>query len=416
MFLTEPWYDLRFGPLQHLWGERQLPPIPSWWCFTCELARTPIGELFEDTPATVSGVALDRETAQARVCGEALERYAGLTSEFEHTTHLPVAESSVLGMTRCASFERCPATFTSTWLEENPETQISHVRCRKFSDEQPIWIPVTSVLISHKRFAAQEPIVTEATSTGMAFDLTLTGALMKGLCEVIERDSAMISWWCRRGAKRLGQLDQQAALLRQLDQLGRSNLVPYCFDISQDLQIPTVACLLRAETFPYWTVGSACNPDPLKAIQKAIDEAISVQIMLDRQGDINTILDRKRDHDSTVSLYPDNAYQRGKYYGLISGYSPFQYLFNSPVVSVDRWLDQDWICNLDSLVSELVSRDLNPVWVDLTTEDIKSLGYVVKSIVPGMVPLTQSEYAWKDTPRLEHFRRGSWNRLPHPFA
>ena len=405
MFLTDEWHDVRFGPLQNLWGERVLPPSPPWWCFTCELSRTPVGEMFGSVLATVSGVALDRHIALARVCGESLERYCGMTFYDEAGWEISIGNSGFIDkLARCQPSDLSPDPFTAQWLGDNPAVPIRHVCARSFADEQGVWVPDT--LVSLAPPPPREMILSEITSSGMAFGRTLVDALWAGLRELIERDSAMISWWCRCPAKRLVRLECQPRLSRYVEQLSRCQITPYLFDISHDIQIPTVACLLRSERYPFWTVGSACHGDPIQACLKSVDEAISVRIMLDRE------------HIPHIPLQvqPQNALERGIFYGLEASDTPFQFLFNSPVTSVELWSRQEWLRSLNDLIRCLVEElGYTPVWKDLTTGDVTSLGYVIRALVPELVPMSQ-EFKWLDTPRLEKFRSQDWNPYPHPFA
>lgn len=318
---------------------------------------------------------------------------------------IPLGESFYIDrLPRCYPTEITPGSFTRDWLADHHDLLIRHVCARSFADEQRVWIPESVIPLAQP--PDPTPLLAEITSSGLAFGRTLMDALWGGLRELIERDSAMISWWCRCPAKCLVQLERQPRLGRYVEQLSRRQITPYLFDISQDIPIPTVICLLRSERYPYWTVGSACHSDPIQACLKSIDEAVSVRLMLDREPNASL----------PCGSEPANALERGLFYGLEASDRPFAYLFNSPIAPVELWSRQAWIKDISELVSYLAT-DLGytPLWKDLTTAEVTSTGFVIRAIVPELIPLSQ-EFKWLDTPRLDKFRSQEWNPYPHPFA
>ena len=74
---------------------------------------------------------------------------------------------------------------------------------------------------------------------------------------------------------------------------------------------------------------------------------------------------------------------------------------------------------------EWAARALTVLWTELQCDPVQSIGYVVRVIVPEMMPLSQAHSVrWLATPRLLEYaglrkdqaRPAMFNPFPHPFA
>ncbi|NJK61419.1 MAG: hypothetical protein HC921_00850 [Synechococcaceae cyanobacterium SM2_3_1] len=409
------WSDPRFGPFQLGGGERLTSPLPPWWVYTHSLARTPIGTPFAaEEPVTAAGVALERERAELRAMGEAWERYCTLISTPAQIQPLSLAESPVLHrFPTCADQEICPDSFRACWRQEHSQEQVTHVPVQVLSSGETVWIPAQSV---HYQFAPDppEPFLTQPTSTGMAFAQNQVNAIWRGFCEVIERDTAMLNWWTAAPARKLSISGHQTLpypLSRRLYHLQDLGIQVTLVALTLDLPLMVVVAILHQEHFPHWCVGSACTSLPGEACSKAIDEAISVWVSLDRS---------QVDLQPPIS-FPTNALERAYCFAQQPTCSAFEHWLNSPEDSLSKWI-QEWrgwaqpqtIEQLRVMAEACREQGLTVVWTDLTSADVKEVGSVVRVIIPEALPLSQVDnIRWLDSDRLPKM---SLNSNPHPFA
>ncbi len=112
------------------------------------------------------------------------------------------------------------------------------------------------------------------TSNGLAAGSSLPGAVLGGLCELMERDALMIAWLNRLPAAELelaasGNLP--AALVRHYAALG---VGVRAFVLASDLPATIVLALSSEdrEDRPATIVGMGCHPSPAIALTKALFE------------------------------------------------------------------------------------------------------------------------------------------------
>jgi len=101
------WIDRRFGPIRRLTPHR----LGAFWLFTSDLARVPVGTLYQETVGVAAGVSLDRAEALRRSLGEAIERLSGyelpLPAQLRRSALAPALTSR---WARCADDEPSPAS------------------------------------------------------------------------------------------------------------------------------------------------------------------------------------------------------------------------------------------------------------------------------------------------------------------
>lgn len=409
------WSDPRFGPFQLGGGERLTSPLPPWWVYTHSLARTPIGTPFAaGEPVTASGVAWERERAERRAMGEAWERYCTLISTPDQIRLISLAESPVLHrFPTCGDQEECPDSFRAWWRQQHAQEQVTHVPVQALSSGETLWIPAQSV---HYQFSPDppEPLLTQPTSTGMAFAQSQVQAIWRGFCEVIERDTVMRNWWTTAPACKLTRSHHQPLpypLSRRLSHLQDRGIQVTLVALTLDLPLAVVVAILHQDRFPYWCVGSACTSLAGEACSKAIDEAISVWVSLDRS---------QVDPQQLISS-PMNALERACYFAQQPACSAFDPWLHSPGVALGQWI-QEWrgwaqpqtFAQLRGVAEVCRENGLTVLWTDLTSADVKDMGTVVRVIIPEALPLSQEDgIRWLDSARLP---KQSLNLNPHPLA
>ena len=89
----------------------------------------------------------------------------------------------------------------------------------------------------------------------------------------------------------------------------------------------------------------------------------------------------------------------------------------------DFWPEPSDFHALSEIAKRLESIGLHPLWADLTAEDVRPLGWVVRVVVPEMVPLSPTHATrWLGCRRLNDALGvakpsiSDFNPIPHPFA
>lgn len=414
--------DPRLGPLLRSDLIRLGMPEPPWWLCHVGLARTPPGTPFSTDWPTAAGTSIVREEAEQRGLGEALERYSGLTADIGGELLAPRDVRPLLQFPRCAADEECPNSCRSFPLD----AELTYIPVRRLADGEQVLIPAGYVHV-HFWPNSPEPVVTLPISTGLAFRQSLADALWQGLCEVVERDALMMTWWLRSSVREVtvqvaDLADAPLELTARLSALGRSDLVARFFDITTDFHVPTVFCLLFGPEYPQLTVGAACRADPVRAMCKSVDEAIAGRVYLHTQPNSDQRHNpakpprRLEDH---ILLYAD-------------GGDPAAYEFlteKSEPIHLRDFVDRDWwstparLDDVVALAKRLLGQGLTVLWTDVTAPEVSHLGRVIKVVVPEMVPLSPDHSVrWLATPRLLAAGRlknatvAAFNPYPHPFA
>jgi ribosomal protein S12 methylthiotransferase accessory factor len=414
------WVDARFGPF-HDFRLRRLPlPEPAWWCSTCQLARAPAGALFTEVPAGASGCSTSPAEAQARMLGEALERYSGFhaADRLQSAQLLPSDALGELNFPVCHADEPCLPSLRGMGLDH----PIPHFRLHHLADERPAWIPAAYVDLSF-RARPGEPVVTYPISTGLAFHTDLHEAVWSGLCEVAERDATMIMWWCRKQPTRIrcDTPGTPAQIQDRLHRLRRAGMTADILEVCTSFPAPVVVCILRAAHYPYLTFGSCCHSDPLVASLKSLDEAVMVRQRGGPAAGVPSVdgFDWVHSWGDHVRLYADRRMWRH-----------LDFLLDTRrTQSYEEFAGRGWVPAprgieaVRGAARRLQSDGLTVIWAEITAPEVRPFGHVVRVVVPQMVPLSAThQVRWLGTARLWQmagFRSAAlsdFNPYPHPFA
>jgi ribosomal protein S12 methylthiotransferase accessory factor len=367
--------------------------------------------------------------ARASAVGEALERYAAAAYDDAELVH---ASYSELAGARIRALDPASVPLYSERQYQSPGFPFPPFR----TDTRLRWVWGTS-LVSCERLLVpaclvfipfeEDARVVNAISTGLACDLSPTGAALSALYEVIERDAIMIMWLGELPAPRI-DLEATTSLGGLLDRVFRPSGVQFRVnDISNDLGIPVAFALAVDEANDGLTLnaGAAANADPERAIAKALMEAAQGRLWLRQEraeGHLDAILDRDR-----VATFDDH----------VRWFGHRRHLHHIDFLSAGAWARMDDVAGsaggdrtpadrLDEMVKLLAQKDLEVIIVDVTPTDVSDLGFtVVKALVPGLVDLNAHHLlALKGNQRLYEVpeRLGYGPRdedtlsdVPHPF-
>lgn len=421
------WFDSRFGPFASLNYERSGAPELPWWIYSCRMARSPLAGQANPDYGFVGGCSLDGSRALQGALGEAVERWSALNENFDDNLMKLVPKESGIAhlFPRCAEDEPCPESFRDL---AKVEEKVTHLPMRYLADKTEIHVPASYTSLSHW-CAKNEPEVTVRISTGLAFHTSLSAAIWSGLCEAAERDAFMLTWWTRRKVAEIvceGDTIPES-LSRRLSILGELGLVPRLFDITTDFHVPAVTAFLFGSEVPYMSVGASCAADPLTACMKALDEAVYVRPKSEHQDPERKIVsldkfDWVQSLEDHCTLYSEWEKSPAVEFLLEKDRKLLPY---SDFAQQNWWRQPDSFRGMVRLARRLEKElNLTVLWRDLTHPEFKSLGYVVKVLVPQMIPLSPDHRVrWLATPRLLHMAqqgtgksKPEFNPFPHPFV
>jgi ribosomal protein S12 methylthiotransferase accessory factor len=325
-----------------------------------------------------------------------------------------------------------PGQYSSTGFPFRPITGDSMVRwveARSLTSGATACYPAVYLFIPF-RLAAADELAGPSLSTGLAAGRSVAEACLGGLLEVAERDAFMITWLNRLVGPRLvagpeTSLGQTVARICAANPGSRMTFV----DISNDLQIPVVACVFESP----WrgrrivSVGAAARLHHTPAARKAmLEAAMGYQRLTDSletgpdwrpAPDFSDVQDFTR-HAlvyAAPELQPELAFLTS---------SPVE----RPLVEPPEPLSAG--DGLAEALARFAAAGEEAFAVRLTTNEAREAGVeVMKVIVPGAVPMNADhrfpflgpERLYTVPARLgQRARRSAASelnlRVPHPFA
>ena len=197
--------------------------------------------------------------------------------------------------------------------------------------------------------------------------------------------------------------------------LEHPNVSKYILDISTELGIPCVLVLLKPRDGRGVAIGAACRLSPIDALEKATIEAFHT---------LNWTRDMVRSRVAPATREEIREFRHVQFYLAPENFRHLAFLLDGPESStlLDQPVPQGDV--LENIISRLHEQALEAFAVDITPDDVCSLGLrVVRCVVPGLHPIycgVGSEHL--NRRRLDRF--ASWagipidtplNLQPHPF-
>jgi ribosomal protein S12 methylthiotransferase accessory factor len=368
---------------------------------------------------TANGVGFTREECLWSVMGEACERYASAIYFEDDLITASLAELGQQALNLRDFVLYAPDQYASPGFPCRPldeHTPLRWTEGRSLVDGRVLYVPAFLAWMGYRPELPGEFILPQI-STGQGAGGSLAQAILAGLNEVIERDCFSSMWllasapWQLTAASLAGQVP--VAILELLDHPGLNTRV---FDITTDLGVPCYVAVLKPATRDTVALGASANLDPVAALSKAVMEAHHTR---------NWTLDLERRQPEVASEDITDFEHHVLYYLYPANFSKLAFLsqararcFAPPTPG--RLVDE----RLEATVQALSDAGYEPVYVDTTPDDLRSIGiHTVKVLVPGLQPLHVGVGTEHRDPRrlrrvAEHWGL-SWPRAlnldPHPF-
>jgi ribosomal protein S12 methylthiotransferase accessory factor len=235
-------------------------------------------------------------------------------------------------------------------------------------------------------------------STGFAAHTDLTEALVRGICEVAERDAVALLWHHRLELPEYSPAvhshrEGSAATLEEvgylLDWCSRHWIETYLLDATTDIGLPTVYCLQVAEhdDLAHHVVGCATTRDLLTAAKKALLEAVFCRKLIASRG---------RCPESPLTFA--SPIDGGRYMAARERGGAFRFLKHrrqptsaNPAASE---LPADPAAALNRLIGIFADKGMQVIAVERTTRELADAGLAAVSVlIPDLQPLSVLPFA-----------------------
>ena len=401
---------------------------PQFFQFSADLNSHFARSDSRDFTSRASGFSVfSEEVAFLKCCGESIERYCNHV--FFKNSVKYVGSFSNISQKACNPQE--VASFSNRQRKENPSLKLDKNSVFRWTEGksllngEKVLIPSQLIYLSYPRLK-EEPIIYPSISTGAAGGGRLSAAIIRGIYEIVERDSYMIHYLNKIPSPRVDLKNINNSKIQKLLKIAkRYKLEIVSVDITTDLQIPAYASIVidRTEIGKAISVGLKANLDKIQAIIGSINEAFHTRPWMrreyeKREGKIGRI---KLDE---ISSFIDR--------GLL-------WYPKAAIKKLDFWLRNPKTLKVGGSQSELTSGEqlryliyllkkhtCDAYFVDIAVPPLKKFGYfVAKVIMPQLHPVYLNEkYCCLGGKRLyeipkklgfEVKEESELNQYPHPF-
>lgn len=378
------------------------------------------------------GAALTRERATICAIGEGVERYCAGMYDSDSLIQARVEDLGdrcidprqfVLFSHRQYSREDFPLA------RPTEDTVFRWVEGYSLTRDTDVYVPACFVYVPY-HFLSRREFVTVPISTGLACGTSREEAVLRGIYEVVERDSFSITWLNRMPMPRLSIDNHRSADLATVMERFREVGLDLCLNLATtDLQIPVVITLAldNSGAGPASVIAARADFDIEYAITRSLEETAQTRLWAKQ----------------LVRDKPDFAPKPG-FGNIVSGEDHVRLFANPDMRQHLRFLtDAPYGANPGSLepppqegvtarvarcVSILASSGYEVIAVDVTTSDVAEVGFhVVRVLIPGLQPLDM-DFNWRylggrrlyEVPMRMGFTdhvtsEEELNAVPHPF-
>lgn len=379
------------------------------------------------------GASTTREGAIAKSIGEAVERYC---AAFYDADALPLVASAKATFPCVAPAEFAlygEAQYRSPGFPWVPFTDRTPVRWTPAVDQvsgATVHVPACRVFIPYYFVAGTgDSPIDQPISTGLACHGTWADAALGAVCEVIERDAALIAWQAMMSPPqvRIETLsDANYDLVRRFEAVGDEVAL---LDITLDHGVPTFLSVLRSRRAgaPALVCAPATALDPEIAVRKSLEElahtrrycqwVITNAPRLEPDPPEYLAVHDQRSH---LNFYVDRANAHHADF-LFTGSTRREFSDLANHATGDAAID------LARVVERIAGVGHRVLLAELTTPEIAALGLaVVRAVIPGFHSLHMGfslraqggQRLWTTPQRLGHRGvtvAGGDNPAPHPY-
>ena len=283
------------------------------------------------------------------------------------------------------------------------------------------WLPAQFIYLP---FSKDKNFITANTSTGLASHTNYYKAILSGLYESIERDSFVITW--------MQELTPNKIIISTEIKSFISELFPshyewHFFDISYDLEVPTVLgfCFGESEYGKFIAVGSSTRATYADALKKVIQE-IGQAVPYFRY-----LLGQKKDwvpsdDFNMIQGFEDHSVFYIKRPDLWHIFDKWITAKETKSIDFSDFPKRNDIDEINYILNILKEKKYNVLFKDITTPDIRQLGYFsIKIFIPQLIQLAGAYPFYFsggkrlfEVPKIMGYESKDYhqlNKYPHPF-
>lgn len=222
------------------------------------------------------------ETAVSKAIGEFLERWSLATYSVKDLIpgslqSLKKKGRPVLDMNMLFGFseEQIAANPRYKW-DENSEFMFCEGT--KYSTDKKFLLPAQLVFWNYKQ-EKNEPILRESNTNGNGGMFSKEGAILSGLCEIVERDAFLIYWLNKISPPRIKiETVPNKGFQLIIKESERYGFKIHLLNTTADTGIPSFIVVIEdlKNGFPYFSMGGSCGFNVVAAIRQALTEAWAI--------------------------------------------------------------------------------------------------------------------------------------------
>ena len=374
--------------------------------------------------SAVSGSAsVSRDQAIAGAIGEAIERYSAAFVPDDLVVHARYEDLQGRAIPPASLILYDTKQYGEPDFGYRPlETGrlIGWVNGHSLTRHADVLVPAFAVYQPYPASVLEPPVMQQVT-TGLACGNTLEEAIYSALCEVVERDAAMLMWLQSRRAPQVDFATVGPGVLHTtLDRFGELKRHVTLLDVTTDLRIPAYVAMWDGPIYDASGAifASCAKLDPQRAAAGALTELAQCLIwaasLLDRGvGFRDPRAEALREIEDHV-MWPMLPASRAAIEFVRAG----ERRCNLPDAPTRC---DDVLAAIEVCVDRIAARDLEVVVVDVTSPDVRECGlFVVRVIVPGAQPLFFGSGLHRISSRAHSSKypdraSPSVNLHPHPF-
>lgn len=390
-------------------------------------------------PTCAGGVFWDRSAAEAAALGEAAERYSGnlvppgmRSASYEDLRARGQAgiDPEALVLYSAEQYQQDGFPF----VPFSRDLAVRWVESRDLQTRSPVLVPASLVWCTYFRSppGSSEPWTNGVLYAGIAAGPTRAAAERSALLELLERDSVTLSWTSGGSTEEV----IPAAWLATLARGPKSQFVTRFVRFPSLVGPPVLGALVTHESTEYVTLGTACRPDPVAAAMKALAEAFQLQLVARQLDDPASALCRlARTRDCPLKSWREDRHYRAAYRADLRDMTDLAcnlqlHLDLSVWPPLDPELGAGGRVQMSdiapdeadtaTITARLADLGVSVVSVDVTTDDVRSLGmHVVRLVSPGLYSNAPAATPFLGGTRLAAAMAGTGRRPrlePLPYA
>ena len=413
------WIDPRTGIVSEV-TIRQLDTakLSSLFCAHAFPARYTEGVYDDDGFEGCGGKGLTEKDAITGAVGEAIERYSAARVRLQDLRRSPLpqhAQDFLDPIQLCLYDEDQYARKGFPFRRFDPDRSHYWVKGQWLDNRETVWAPA---LMTYYNFpAGADDLYCQVTSNGLAAGAGLRDATLRAVMELIERDVFMMTWLCRRPARRLIVDDcldwSMRNVIAQLEGYG-ANLELYL--LNGDVNVPVVVCLGLGDgaTWPGLTVSSAAHLSPRIAVRNALLEHAYSGLSLRQR----MLKDKQATPLAPEQVRPGSFLDHALFYLPRERAANCDFLRSgSETVSLQS-LKEPTEISLEECSRRLSLAGLRVAVVDVTAPDVALTPFrVVRALGVNMQPIYCGHGMQRlANPRLLDQSRGKLNQDIHPLC